>query len=314
MKNFDAIVLGAGPAGINAALYLTRAGLNVALVEKYTPGGQVLKTADIENYLGFPNGVKGYELADLFSAHLEHYSVQRITGNVISIEEIKENNILKHKIIFDDKKEELVAPALIIATGASHRHLGIEDEEKYQGKGVSYCALCDGNFYRNLNIVVVGGGNSALEESVYLSRIAKKVYLVHRRDEFRGDKHYLDKILAMPEKIELITNHVVKSLDGSPNMQSVKIEHVKTGEIREIEAEGLFVYVGNIPNSEFLPKDLIDNKNGFIETDLEMRTKVPGIFAAGDIRDKACRQVCSAVGDGATAATAAITYLEQLDV
>ncbi len=312
MKNFDAVIIGAGPAGINAALYMVRAGFSVALVEKKTPGGQILGTAEIENYLGFPKGIKGYEMADTFSAHLDQYPVERIFGDVIAMEEVKEGELVKHKLILDENKEELLAPVVIIATGVRYRNLGVDGEHDFQGKGVSYCALCDGNFYRDLNVIVVGGGNSALEESLYLSRIARKVYLVHRRDKFKGDKIYLEKIMAMPEKIEIVTDHVIESLQGSPNLQKVVVKNVKTDELREIEAEGLFVYVGNIPNSAFLPSHFATNDKGFIVTDQEMRTETPGVYAAGDIRDKACRQVCSAVGDGATAATAAIVYLEQI--
>ncbi len=314
MKKYDAIVLGAGPAGICAALYLVRAGYKTALLEKNTPGGQVLLTAEVENYLGFPKGVKGYELTDLFSAHLDEYEVDRLRAEVVSMEESQENGVTMHTLHMAEGAESLIAPVVIVATGAQNRPLGIKEEDDYRGKGVSYCALCDGNFYRNLDVAIVGGGNSALEEALYLSRIVNKVYLIHRREGFRGAKVYLDKIHSMPEKIELVTSHVVDSLHGNPNLETIRVKHVESGETRDIAAEGLFIYVGNLPNSGFLPKSIPTNSHGFIITDAEMRTEVKGIFAAGDIRDKACRQVSSAVGDGATAATAAITYLEHIDV
>lgn len=311
MKNFDAIVLGAGPAGLCAALYLTRAGMNTALVEKHTAGGQVLSTSDIENYLGFPKGVKGYELADLFSNHLDEYPIERIRGDILHIETNTTDNKTLHTVHLDNK-ETLIAPAIIIATGSTHRKLGIDDEDLFAGKGVSYCAICDGNFYRNLDVAVVGGGNSALEEALYLSRIVNKVYLIHRRDAFRADKIYIDKIKSMPEKIQLVTKSVVTSLKGSPNLTTVNVKNVETGELTSIFAEGIFIYVGNVPNSAFVP-ETIKNEQGFIITDSEMNTSITGIFAAGDIRQKLCRQVCTAVGDGATAATAAINYLEHIN-
>ncbi len=314
MKKFDAIVLGAGPAGICAALYLVRAGFKTAIVEKNSPGGQVLSTAEVENYLGFPKSVKGFELADLFSAHIDEYPVERIRGDVVSMETALEGTIPLHTLHMAENGEDLAAPAIIIATGSQHRPLGIKEEEEYRGKGVSYCALCDGNFYKNLDVAVVGGGNSALEEALYLARIAKKVYVIHRREGFRGAKIYLDKIKKMPDKIELITSSVVDSLHGSPNLETVKLKHVETAQTRDLKVDGVFVYVGNLPNGAFLPESLPKNEQGFLITDLEMHTEIAGIYAAGDIRAKACRQVCSAVGDGATAATAAINYLEQLDV
>lgn len=313
MKKFDAIILGAGPAGLNAALYLVRAGFKTAIVEKNTPGGQVLSTADVENYLGFPKGVKGFELADLFSAHIDDYPVERIRGEVMSMESHLEDNVLMHTLHMEEKGEDLLAPVVIIATGAEHRQLGVKEEDNYRGKGVSYCALCDGNFYRNLDIAVVGGGNSALEEAIYLSRIVKKVYIIHRREGFRGAKIYLDKINKLSDKIELVTSSVVESLHGSPNLEIVRVQHVETGEKRDLAVEGMFVYVGNVPNGKFFLDGLVKDDHGFLVTDVEMCTDIAGVYAAGDIRSKTCRQVCSAVGDGATAATAAINYLERLD-
>ncbi len=311
MQAFDAVVVGAGPAGLNAALYLVRAGFKTALIERNSAGGQVLSTSEIENYLGFPKGVKGYELADLFSAHADAYPVQRLRGDVVSMESTEENG--KMHILHMQEGEDIKARAVIIATGAGNRPLGIKEEQMYKGKGVSYCALCDGNFYRGLDVAVVGGGDAALEEALYLSRIVNKVYIIHRREGFRGTQIYLDKIRSMPEKIELVTSCVVDSLDGEPNLKKVVVRHVQSGEKREIAAEGLFVYIGHVPNAQFAPAELERNEQGFLITDQEMQTKIPGIFAAGDIRAKLCRQVCTAVGDGATAASSAIRYLEHLN-
>ena len=303
---YDAAVIGAGPAGITAALYLVRSGVSVALIENGAPGGQVLSTADIENYPGFPKGVKGWELADLFDAHLADYPVARVRGEVASVTPAEGK--LFHIALADG--ESLDAKAVVVCTGAKHRDLGAPGEDKFRGRGVSYCAVCDGNFYRGRDVVVVGGGNSALEETLYLSRIVNKVYLVHRRDAFRGAKVYEDKIRET-SNIELVTKSVIDEIRGGmAGMDSVIVRNVESGDIRTIEAEGLFVYVGMAPVSSFVPEEVTKDDAGFIVTDAEMCTSVPGIFAAGDIRAKRCRQVSTAVGDGATAATAALTYLE----
>ena len=303
---YDAAVIGAGPAGITAALYLVRSGVSVALVESSAPGGQVLSTAEIENYPGFPKGVKGWELADLFDAHLAEYPVARVRGDVTSVE-AAEGGL--YRISFAEG-EAIEAKAVVVCTGAKHRDLGAPGEDSFRGRGVSYCAVCDGNFYRGRDVVVVGGGNSALEEALYLSRIVNKVYLVHRRDAFRGAKVYENKIRET-ENIELITKSVIDEIrGGNAGMDSVVVRNVESGDIRLIEAEGLFVYGGMAPVSSFLPAQVERDAAGFIITDAEMCTSTPGIFAAGDVRAKRCRQVSSAVGDGATAATAALTYLE----
>ena len=303
---YDAVVIGAGPAGITAALYLVRSGVSVALIENGAPGGQVLSTAEIENYPGFPKGVKGWELADLFDAHLAAYPVARVRGEVSSVASA-EGGLFRIALT---EGESIEAKAVVVCTGAKHRDLGAPGEDKFRGRGVSYCAVCDGNFYRGRDVVVVGGGNSALEETLYLSRIVNKVYLVHRRDAFRGAKIYEDKIRET-SNIELVTKSVIDEIrGGNAGMDSVIVRNVESGETRVIEAEGLFVYVGMLPVSSFVPSEVTLDAAGFIVTDAEMATSVPGFFAAGDVRSKRCRQVSSAVGDGATAATAALTYLE----
>ncbi len=312
MKTYDAVVVGGGPAGLTAALYLVRAGVSTALVEKAAPGGQVLSTAEVENYPGFPRGIKGWELADLFSAHLDAYPVERLRGDVSGLEVCSEPGG-PHRLLLAEGEEPVAARTVIICSGAHHRALGAPGEDRLTGKGVSYCAVCDGNFYRGRDVAVVGGGNSALEESLYLSRIVNKVYLIHRREGFRGSKVYQDKIAAMPDKIELLTSHVVDELQGKDNLEALVARHVETGATRVISVEGVFVYVGMVPMNAWLPASLNQDGGGFVITDAEMATNLPGIFAAGDIRSKHCRQVSSAVGDGATAATAALAYLEHLD-
>ena len=306
MSAYDAIVIGSGPAGITAALYLARSGCSVLLCEQLTPGGQILQTAELENYPGFPKGIKGYELADLFTAHLEGLTVARSSASV--------QEVSGHAGAFTVKTvgDSFTAKVVLVCTGAHHRRLGVNGESWLQGKGVSYCALCDGNFFRGLPVAVVGGGNSALEESLYLAKLASKVYVIHRRDEFRGARIYLDKLQAMPDKIEIVRSSTVKALHGENALEGVTVANVTTGEERRLDVQGLFIYVGFEPVTAFLPAAVERDAQGFIVTDTEMRTNVPGIFAAGDVRAKLCRQVITAAGDGATAAQAAFVFLEQL--
>ncbi|MBQ8172501.1 MAG: FAD-dependent oxidoreductase [Mailhella sp.] len=281
---YDAAVIGAGPAGITAALYLVRSGVSVALIESSAPGGQVLSTAEIENYPGFPKGVKGWELADLFDAHLASYPVDRVRGDVSALELPATEGGLFRIALTEGK--ELEAKSVVVCTGAKHRDLGAPGEDSFRGRGVSYCAVCDGNFYRGRDVAVVGGGNSALEEALYLSRIVNKVYLVHRRDAFRGAKIYEDKIRAT-ENIEMVTKSVIDEIrGGAAGMDSIIVRNVESGDIRTINVEGLFVYVGMSPVSGFLPEQVTRDAAGFLLTDAEMCTSVPGLFAAGDIRSK----------------------------
>lgn len=306
MTFFDAIVIGGGPAGLTAALYLVRSGCTVALVEKLTPGGQVLQTEEIENYPGFPKGIKGYELADLFAAHIENYPIERFTEAVTTVEHRPD------KVRVQVGDVWLEGKSLVICSGARYRKLGLQGEARLTGRGVSYCAICDGNFFRGLDVAVVGGGNTALEESLYLAKIAKKVNLIHRRDAFRGAKIYQERIHAQPDKISLVNSSVITAIHGDDKLTGVTVQHVDTGQEQLLTVDGLFIFVGIEPNAEFLPQQLHHDAQGFIHTDTEMRTNLTGVFAAGDIRSKLCRQVSTAVGDGATAAQAAFVYLEHL--
>jgi len=306
MKSYDAVVIGGGPAGMTAALYLLRAGVKTAMIEKLSPGGQVLMTSEIENYPGFPDGLQGWELADKFAAHLEHYSLERVGDEVRDIEiGTSIHNIKVGEDVVQTK-------AIILATGSRYRKLGIPGEERLLGRGVSYCALCDGNFFRDRDVAVIGGGNSALEEALYLARLVNKVYLIHRRDEFRGLVCYQDKCFNH-ERIEVIRNTVVDEIQGADGVEELLLRNISSGESSQLKVDGTFIFVGFEPIIDYVPEDIEKNGNGII-TDVEMRTNIPGIFAAGDIRSKMCRQVASAVGDGATAANAAFTYLEQLGV
>ena len=307
MKRYDAVVIGGGPAGITAALYLCRAGVSVALVEMLAPGGQVLKTESIENYPGFPKGIKGWELADVFAEHLNEFSPDRYNDAVTRMDRIPEG----WKLTVG--KDEVTARSVILCSGANPRQLGIPREKELTGRGVSYCALCDGNFFRNQIVAVVGGGNAALEEALYLSRIASKVYLIHRREGFRGAKVYQDKVHAASDRIELVLNSVVTGLEGEGELKALVLKNIVSGESSRLEVNGLFIFIGYEPQSGFLPSDILLDAQGFVVTDCEMSTNLPGVFAAGDIRSKMCRQVTTAVGDGATAANSVSIYLEQLD-
>ena len=294
---------------MTAALYLVRAGVRTVLVEKLSPGGQVLMTEDIENYPGFPKAIKGYELVDKFVEHLSAYELDRMNDEVREMVQVDGG----YQIQVGD--ETILAKTVILCSGARYKRVGTPGEAMYTGKGVSYCALCDGNFFRGKTVAVIGGGNSALEESLYLSRLVEKLYLIHRRDDFRGNKCYQDKCFTHP-KIEILRSTIVDEIVGDPfkGVTAVKLTNVKSGEKSDLPVDGVFVFVGFEPTASFVPLALARDKNGFVLTDCEMLTNLPGFFAAGDVRSKNCRQVATAVGDGATAATAAHAYLEHLHV
>ncbi len=298
----DALVVGAGPAGAAAALYLARFGLSVVMAEKAATGGLLLQTAEIENYPGFATGIKGYELADALEAQLAPYPIRRITDEVRALEL---EGPIKRAQVGDEWVE---ARAVIICAGVKYRKMGLPREDEFLGRGLSHCALCDGNFFRGRVVGVVGGGNSALEESLYLARIAKEVHIIHRRDEFRGAALYQERIAAEPN-IHVHYSSVVSALHGDKDLEAISLKSVKTGEETRLDAEGLFIFIGFTPVS--VPAGIQTDAQGFIPTDTEMRTNIPGVFAAGDIRSKLCRQVVTAVGDGATAANSVHLYLEQ---
>ncbi len=305
MKRYDSVVIGAGPAGVAATLYLARFGAKVAMVEKMAPGGLLLQTLEIENYPGFAKPIKGYELADAFSAQLDPYpNIDRITDTVTELD----LHASPKKIRLGETWLE--ADTVILCAGVRYRKLGLPDEDRFLGKGLSHCALCDGHFFRGQNVGVVGGGNSALEESLYLSKIVQNLHLIHRREEFRGAPIYQDRLRKLPN-VTLECCSVVSKLHGSEFLEGVTLKRVHTGQEEYLPLSGLFVFIGFEPVKEFLPAGLSVDDSGFIMTDLEMCTNIPGVFAAGDIRAKRCRQVVTAAGDGATAANSAYLYLEQ---
>lgn len=304
MKRFDSVVIGAGPAGVAAALYLARFGLQTALVEKLAPGGLLLQTFEIENYPGFPKGVKGYELADALSEQLEPYdNLTRIYGEIAECKCAGKSHFLR----IDE--EWIEAGSIIICSGVRYRKLGLPGEDKLLGKGISHCALCDGNFFRDQVVGVAGGGNSAIEESLHLAKIASKLHVIHRRDAFRAAPVYMKRLNELPN-VKLELSSVITALHGEHQLEGVTVKRLRTDEEEFLPLDGLFIFIGFEPAAQFLPPELERDERGFIITDVEMRTNLPGVFAAGDIRAKQCRQVVTAVGDGATAANSAHSYLE----
>ncbi|MBQ4141037.1 MAG: thioredoxin-disulfide reductase [Clostridia bacterium] len=297
----DMIVIGGGPAGYTAALYAARAGLDVALIEKMSAGGQMAVTDTIDNYSGFDEGIPGYELGMKMQAGAERFGAVTKYGEVVSAElEGKVKNI-------KTSSGELHSRTVVIATGANPRELGIDREEEYVGRGVHYCAHCDGRFYRNKVVAVVGGGNSALEDALYLARLAKKVYLIHRRDSFRASKIYVDA-LGKSTNIEFLANSSVSELIADERVTGIRL-----ADGRELEVNGLFVSIGRKPASELFRGQLELDAGGYIVADESTRTNIAGVYAIGDVRTKPLRQVVTAVGDGAVAVHFAEEYLAQCD-
>ncbi len=301
---YDTIIIGAGPAGMTAALYAARSNLKVALLERGIPGGQMNNTADIENYPGYAN-ISGPELAEKMFEPLENLGVEHLFGLV---EKIEDRGDFK-EIITEDERFE--AKTVIVASGANHRHLGVPGEEDYNSRGVSYCAVCDGAFFRDEDLLVVGGGDSAVEEAIFLTRFAKSVTIVHRRDELRAQKVLQDRAFAN-EKIRFVWDSVVESIHGDERkVTGVTFKNVKTGEVSQAEFGGIFIYVGLDPVSEFAADLGITDEAGWILTDHQMKTSVAGIYAVGDVRQKDLRQITTAVGDGAIASQEAYKYLTE---
>lgn len=301
---YDTMIIGAGPAGMTAALYAARSNLKVALLERGIYGGQMNNTAEIENYPGYAR-ISGPELAEKMFEPLENLGVEHLFGQV---EKIEDHGDYK-KIIIEDEVFE--TKTVILAPGANHRHLGVPGEEEYNSRGVSYCAVCDGAFFRDEDLLVVGGGDSAVEEAIFLTRFAKSVTIVHRRDQLRAQKLLQERAFAN-EKISFIWDSVVKEIKGDDRrVTSVVFENVKTGQISESDFGGVFVYVGLDPVSDFV-KDLgICDEAGWVVTDQHMKTAIDGIYAIGDVRQKDLRQITTAVGDGAVAGQEVYKYITE---
>ena len=302
---YDTLIIGSGPAGMTAALYAARSNLKVGIIEQGAPGGQMNNTSEIENYPGYDN-ISGPELSMKMYEPLEKFSVEHIYGIVQKVEDAGE---VKH-VITDDSTYE--AKTVIIATGAKYKLLNVKGEDEFTSRGVSYCAVCDGAFFRNQDLLVVGGGDSAVEEAIYLTQFAKSVTIVHRRDELRAQKILQDRAFAN-NKISFIWDSVVEEIQGNNiKVSNVLIKNVKTGQITNHDFGGVFIYVGMIPVSSMASDLGICDQDGWILTDDQMKTTRPGIFAIGDVRQKNLRQITTAVGEGAIAGQGVYHYIENM--
>jgi thioredoxin reductase (NADPH) len=299
------IIIGGGPAGYTAALYAARADLNPLVVEGITFGGQLMITSDVENYPGFRDGILGPSLMTEFRAQAERFGAEFLTDNVTRVD-LSEQPL---RVYVGEDDEEYLTETVILATGASARQLGLASEQQYQGRGVTYCAVCDAAFYRELEVVVVGGGDSAMEEAIFLTKFATKVTIVHRRDDFRASHIMLDRARAN-EKIDWVTNAVVEEVLGDVKMRAVRLRDVNTDETSELAADGLFVAIGHDPNTELFLDWIDHDEAGYLVTKPgTTETNVPGVFAVGDVQDHVYRQAVTAAGSGAMGALDAERFL-----
>ncbi len=305
-KIFDCLILGAGPAGLSAGVYCARANMDCALIDISACGGQPTNYLEIENYLGFEN-IEGWELAEKFEKHLDKFNVPKFT-----FEEIQKIDLVSPIKTITTLKGDYKAKSVIIATGAKSTKLGVKGEEEFIGRGVSYCAVCDGAFYRDKTVAVVGGGNAAVEEAMYLTKFAKKVYIIHRRDELRADK-IVQKRAFDNNKIEFVWSATAAEIQGSATVEKILLNNLKTNEQFTLDVDGVFPYIGFSPNVEGINGQIQQDESGFIITDETMQTSVSGVFAIGDVRKTPLRQVITAVSDGAIAGVSAAKHLEHLE-
>lgn len=305
--NFDIIILGGGPAGLSAGIYAARGALKTAIIDISMFGGQPSNYLELENYPGF-SLVGGYDLMEKFEEHVDKFGVEKFP-----MEEIQSINLEGEIKTIETIERIFNAKAVIIATGAQPKKLGVVGEKEFLSRGVSYCAVCDGAFYKDKVVAVVGGGNAAVEEAMYLTKFATKVYLIHRRDELRADKIVQERAFKN-EKLEFVWNSVVNEIHGTDLVNEVIIQNVKTQEISSLKIDGIFPYIGFTPNSDMVASMLETNQGGFIKTDENMRTSQNGVWAIGDIRTTPLRQVITAAADGAVAACDAVRFLEQNQV
>jgi thioredoxin reductase (NADPH) len=303
---YDVIIIGGGPAGLTAGLYASRAKLNSLLIEKGLVGGQISTAEKVDNYPGFPDGIDGFELTDLMHRQATKYGLKTIIAEVATIEPQEKQIVIK------TTEGDYTARALIIASGSDRQKLGIPGEKEFTGKGVAYCATCDAAFFRDVPVVVVGGGNAAITEAFHLAKFASKVTIIHRRDKLRASAILQEKAFSEP-KIDFIWNSVVEEIEGEDTVKRIKLRQVKTEEKSTMEIAGVFVAVGLKPNTDYLKGILRVDAGGYVVTDDKMGTNVPGIFAAGDARHNSARQAITAAGDGATAAFYAEKFLSKYD-
>jgi thioredoxin reductase (NADPH) len=304
---YDVIIIGGGPAGLTAGLYNARARLNVLLLERLAPGGQVLTTDWVENYPGFPDGISGFELMDRMKTQAERFGLK------IQNDEVTKLELSANRKVVLTAAGSLETKAIILCCGATWKKLGIEGEDQLMGKGVSFCATCDGPFYRNQEVAVIGGGDTALEEAIFLTRFVSKVHLVHRRDKLRAAKVLQERAMSH-EKIEFFWDSVPVKILGEKGVEAIELKNVKTQAVSRKNVQGVFVFIGTLPNTDMVKGLIRLDESGFVVTDDNMQTSVPGMYAAGDIRSKLFRQISTAVGEGAAASYAVEKYLEsQLD-
>lgn len=301
---YDVIIIGGGPAGMTAGLYASRARLKTLLIENGLFGGWMTTTELIENYPGFPQGISGEELSRLMEEQAKRFGMETISDEVVEVS--LEKNLKKVKTY----EGEFFCRALIICTGTEYRKLGVPGEEKFKGRGISYCATCDGAFFKDSRIIVVGGGDSALTEALFLTKFVSELTIIHRRDALRATKIYQERTLNHP-KIKFLWNSVVQEIKGDSVVRSVVVKNVKSGEVKEVETEGAFLFIGLTPRTHFLKGLVQMDESGYIVTNENCETSIKGIFAAGDCRKKLLRQISTSVGDGATAAFTAEKYLEE---
>lgn len=303
-ENYDVIIIGAGPSGLTSAIYLGRAKTKTLVIEKVTIGGKLLVIDNLENYPGFSDGINGFELASKLDSQSKKFGAEFIFGEVKSVK--KENNLFK--IITNEN--EYISKVVVIASGSTYQYLNVDGEKRLIGKGVSFCATCDGAFFKEQIIAVVGGGNSALEEALFLTRFAKEVYIIHRKDEFRAVKILQERVKNNP-KIKTVLSSIVTKICGKNKVESVIINNVKDNKGTELKVDGIFVAIGQTPNTDFCKNLLKLDKKGYIITNQDLESSIPGIYAIGDVRSTELRQVATAVGDGAYVSSIVEKYLQE---
>ena len=300
---YDILIIGGGPAGYTAALYGARSGFRTAVLEKLSPGGQMATTSDVENYPGFPGVVDGFELGEKMQQGAEQAGAETVYAEVTKVDLAADPKVV------ETSEGTYLGRTVIIATGAHPRKLGLPQEENLVNRGISYCATCDGSFYKDKTVVVNGGGNTAVGDALYLAKLARKVYLVHRRDTLRATPIYLQRL--KDARVEIIWNSVISGLEADKKLTAVDVKNVKTGEVTKLPADGLFVAIGQLPENSLVAGQVATDKAGYIVAGEDTKTSVPGVFAIGDVRTKQVRQIITAAADGAVAVHFAEEYLNE---
>lgn len=305
-RTYDAVIIGGGPAGYSAALYCARSGLSTLVLEMLSAGGQMTLTSTIENYPGFNEGVDGFTLGDQMQQQAEKFGAESLLTEVTGMDVDG-----FEKVVHTADEGDIKTHTIIIATGANARQIEFPDSEKYQDRGIHYCAACDGMRFRGKTVAVNGGGNTALEDALYLSNICEKVYLIHRRQQYRAEQFYVDGVNKTENIVPVLDSVVAEADTENGKWTGVKVKNVKTGEITDLPSEALFVSIGRIPNTKIVPDSVAKDKGGYIIADETTQTSVPGVFAVGDVRTKPLRQVITAAADGAVSSTFALQYINK---